>query len=174
MELSSDETSDEYARMRAKLVQAIRYYCPGWLSEVSEDLVQTALVSVLEARKNKGDEREVPSAYLYKAAYSALVNEIRQRRRRNETSLDPEAHAPIEVLANSGGGLTAKELGEAIQNCLDRALRDRKLAVTLHLQGYTIEEAAGLLKWSRKRTENLIYRGLADLRHCLTAEGITP
>ena len=29
--------------------------------------------------------------------------------------------------------------------------------------------AAGLLAWTAKRTENLVFRGLADLRRCLTA-----
>ena len=50
--------------------------------------------------------------------------------------------------------------------------RERRLAVTLHLQGHSVPEAARLLDWAVKRTENLVYRGLADLRECLTAKGI--
>ena len=45
-------------------------------------------------------------------------------------------------------------------------------AVTLHLQGHRGAETARLLGWSAKRAENLIYRGLADLRACLEARGM--
>ena len=31
-----------------------------------------------------------------------------------------------------------------------------------------------LLGWDNKRTENLVYRGLADLRACLSGKGVTP
>ena len=52
--------------------------------------------------------------------------------------------------------------------------RERRLAVTLHLQGHTVPQAARLLDFSPKQTENLVYRGLADLRACLLAKGIRP
>ena len=44
----------------------------------------------------------------------------------------------------------------------------------LHLQGHSVPDAARLLGWPAKRTENLVYRGLADLRRCLIAKGHTP
>ena len=50
--------------------------------------------------------------------------------------------------------------------------RERRLAVTLYLQGHSVPAAARLLEWTAKRTENLVYRGLADLRECLTAKGM--
>jgi RNA polymerase sigma-70 factor (ECF subfamily) len=37
-----------------------------------------------------------------------------------------------------------------------------------------VAEAARILDWSPKRTENLVYRGLADLRGCLTSKGLKP
>jgi RNA polymerase sigma-70 factor (ECF subfamily) len=46
--------------------------------------------------------------------------------------------------------------------------------VTLHLQGYSVAEAAALLAFGLKQTENLVYRGLADLRRCLAAKGLAP
>ena len=52
--------------------------------------------------------------------------------------------------------------------------KDRRLAVTLYLQGHTVPEAARILGWAAKRTENLVYRGLADLRQCLLGKGHTP
>ena len=44
----------------------------------------------------------------------------------------------------------------------------------LGLQGYDRFEIAHLKGWSVARTRNLLYRGLADLRALLTAQGISP
>jgi RNA polymerase sigma-70 factor (ECF subfamily) len=46
--------------------------------------------------------------------------------------------------------------------------------VILYIQEHTVPEAARILGWTLKRTENLVYRGLADLRACLAAKGQTP
>jgi RNA polymerase sigma-70 factor (ECF subfamily) len=172
---STPEPSDEFDRLRRKLLQAIRHYSRGWLAEASEDLVQIALIRVLEARRNRSDAARLPATYLYKAAYTALVNEIRRRRRRPEVQLDPTFDPPAAGPSTDDSperALSARELGEAIRQCLDRAVRDRKLAVTLHLQGYSNREAARTLGFDQKRTENLVYRGLEDLRRCLSAQGI--
>jgi RNA polymerase sigma-70 factor (ECF subfamily) len=42
----------------------------------------------------------------------------------------------------------------------------------MYLDGYRREEIAELLHWSDAKTRNLIYRGLADLRAMLLAQGI--
>ena len=39
--------------------------------------------------------------------------------------------------------------------------------MTLHLQGFRVAEVATALGWTEKQAENLVYRGLADLRICL-------
>ena len=44
--------------------------------------------------------------------------------------------------------------------------------VRMHLAGYPREEIAKLMGWTEAKTRNLLYRGLADLRERLTAEGI--
>jgi RNA polymerase sigma-70 factor (ECF subfamily) len=65
-----------------------------------------------------------------------------------------------------------REIGEAIRDCLGRLVRPRRMAVTLDLQGHRVAEVARLLGWSAKKAENLVYRGLADLRGCLKAKGM--
>jgi len=62
----------------------------------------------------------------------------------------------------------------AIRACLAAANRDRRLALVLYLQGHSVPEAARILGWDVKRTENLVYRGLADLRQCLLNKGHRP
>ena len=115
------------------------------------------------------------SSYLYKVAHSALVDEIRRVRRRGEVDLEETGVAAVTVTRPDPERITAaREVGRGIQDCLLRMSRERRLAVTLYLQGHTVPEAARILDWPAKRTENLVYRGLADLRECLTRKGMQP
>lgn len=166
------------AELRRQLVRAVDRTCPRWLASEADDLVQTALLRVLEVQRRREGNAEFSAFYLRRAAYSVVVDEIRRRRRRGEVPLDPEAEGeepgrpseapdPEEV---SG----SRELGRAIVECLGRMVRPRRLAVTLHLQGHRIREVGGLMGWSAKKAENLIYRGLADLRACLESQGFAP
>lgn len=165
----------EVADLRQQLVRAVTRTCPRWLASEADDMVQNALLRVLEIQRRREGDVEFSTFYLRRAAYSVVVDEIRRRRRRGEVPLDPEAEGEEpgrpseepdpEELSES------RELGRAIARCLGGMIRPRRLAVTLHLQGHRIREVGGLMGWSAKKAENLIYRGLADLRECLGSQG---
>ena len=123
------------------------------------------------------------TSYLYRVAHSVLVDEIRARRRKPEVALeiqDPEdSHlSPAETVAAPGANpedrARSAEIGQATRDCLGRLVEDRRRAVVLHLAGHSVPDAAGLLGWAAKRTENLVYRGIADLRRCLEQKGLRP
>ena len=115
------------------------------------------------------------SSYLYRVAHSALVDEIRRATRRQETGLDDSAVEQVAVNFRDPERVAeSRQIGRGIQDCLSRMQRDRRLAVTLHLQGHSVPDASRVLDWPAKRTENLVYRGLADLRECLMSKGIQP
>ncbi len=164
---------EEIARLREQLVRAVAKSCPGWLAADADDLVQAALMKVLDIAGRREGTPEFSTFYLRRTAYSTVVDEIRRRRRRREVPLDegpgmddqPTPAADPERLSSDS------ELGRAIRGCLEALIRPRKLAVTLHLQGHRIREVGELLGWSAKRAENLIYRGLDDLRGCLDRKG---
>lgn len=169
----------DYAKLRADLARAVARVCPSWLASVRDDLVQVAVMrvmQVLQARAPEGEEKgPLASSYLYKVAHSALVDEIRRVRRRSETDLEEEGVATTAVAPQDPERIAAaREVGRGIQDCLSRMSRDRRLAVTLYLQGHSVAEAARVLEWQTKRTENLVYRGLADLRECLLRKGMRP
>lgn len=167
---------EECARLRAALARAVRRICPRWLAAQADDIVQAALLKVLAAH----DGRAVASAYLWRAAYTATVDEIRRRRRRREVPLEetvpPDATPAAERRAESDpeGAVWAREIGRGLADCLHCLIEGRRLAVVLHLQGHSVPEAARILSWSDKRVENLVYRGLFDLRRCLTTKGLVP
>ncbi len=116
------------------------------------------------------------TSYLYKVAHSVLVDEIRRVRRRRETDLEdaPAAEPSARDQDDPERTAASREIGRGIQSCLAGLARDRRLAVTLYLQGHSVPEAARILGWPEKRTENLVYRGLAGLRACLGAKGLRP
>jgi RNA polymerase sigma-70 factor (ECF subfamily) len=160
--------------VREVLVRAVAKVCPSWLADHADDLVQAALIRVAEIKRRSEGKVELSAFYLRKAAYSAVVDEIRRRRRRQEVPLEderPETH-PATTAPDPERSCAGREIGRAIRECLGRFVRPRRLAVTLHLQGHTVAESARLLGWSPKRAENLVYRGLADLRSCLEAKGM--
>jgi len=66
------------------------------------------------------------------------------------------------------------QLGEAIRRCLAGLATARRIAVTLHLQGHSVPETSRLGRFTLKQAENMVYRGLADLRRCLTLRGLSP
>jgi len=174
---SSALSEDSAAEMRAVLQRAVRRICPRRLVDRSDDLVQVAMMRVLEVRGRSEGLGTVPASYLYKVAYTTLVDEIRRLSRRPEVPLEDEGREdgpPAPALHSPEDRLAAAELGEAIHQCLGGLGRDRRMAVTLYLQGHTVPQAATLLAWDAKRTENLVYRGLADLRSCLESKGLKP
>ena len=168
-----DGSDQDVAELRRQLVRAVERICPPWLAADSDDLVQTALLRVLEIRRKREGEAEFSTFYLRRAAHSAVVDEIRRRRRRGEVPLEAEGEEPaLPSVAPGPEQLSeAGELGRAITECLGRMIRPRRLAVTLHLQGNRIREVGDLMGWGLKKAENLIYRGLSDLRECLGGLG---
>ena len=162
----------EYARLRKELVRAVARVCPPWLAGRAEDLVHAALLKLLAHPRVGGAPLE--ASYLQRAAYSVMVDEIRRLRRYREVSLEEAASTPATAAADPEQAERAREIGVGLEDCLRLLPEGRRMAVTLHLQGHTVPEAARILGWGAKAVDNLVYRGLADLRRCLTGKGLQP
>jgi RNA polymerase sigma-70 factor (ECF subfamily) len=168
------EDQEDYAQLRRDLVKAVQRVCPSWMSDRSDDLVQVALIRVMEIQRKSEGKSEFSAFYLKKAAYSAMIDEIRRLRRRQETTLDDEEN-PINPPAESPDperATASREVGRAIRDCLGGLIPPRRHAVTLHLQGHSVPDVGRRLGWTAKKAENLVYRGLADLRGCLDSKGV--
>lgn len=174
------EDVDDYGRLRSELARSVSRICPPWLASRADDLVQVALLRVLEIRRKSEANAQISTSYLRKTAYSALIDEIRRCRRRREVSLErdgggiePEAErsSPQPDPEESSAG---HQVGRAIRECLARMIRPRRLAVALHLQGHSVPEIGNLMSWTPKKADNLVYRGLSDLRECLGSKGVRP
>ncbi len=176
--VSTGTEAAHYSKLRQDLARTVARICPSWLSNERDDLVQSAVMRVMQivSRKELESEGDPPLAasYLYKVAYSALIDEIRRVRRRRETGLEDGTIESVASPENPERTAASREIGLGIQGCLAQLKQERRLAVALYLQGHSVPGAARILEWSAKRTENLVYRGLADLRECLLAKGLRP
>lgn len=135
--------------------------------------MQVALLRVVDVLRRREDEAALSSFYLKRAAYSAVVDEIRRRRRRREVPIEDELGATTRS-PGPGDHAASRELGDAIRGCLGALIASRRQAVALRLQGHSVVDVGRLLGWDAKKAENLIYRGMADLRQCLEDKGHTP
>jgi RNA polymerase sigma-70 factor (ECF subfamily) len=163
------------------MARAVRRQCPAWLNDCADDIAQAALIKVMAAERRAEEERPLSPFYLHRAAHSALVDEIRRRLRRPEVPFDGRRepadegpHFEPSAQGNPESDASFRELGAAVRDCLLCMKRERRLAVALYLKGHSVQEAAHILGWETKRTDNLIYRGLADLRQCLMRKGHRP
>ena len=164
-----------FAELSRRLARSVRRVCPVWLASHADDIVQTAMVRILKASRNRGEGKpDLSSLYLEKAVFSAMVDEIRRRRRRREQAMD-EASLPEAAgssLQDPEAAAESREIAEGIHDCLGRLPAARKIPVTLSLQGHSVPEIARLLRSTAKVAENQVYRGLAGLRRCLAAKGL--
>ena len=167
-------SEDRIEEIRRRLARAVVRICPRWLAAHSEDIVQSAMIRVLGAARNRGEgPPDLSSLYVEKAAYSAMVDEIRRhRRRREEPTGETLEAADDSVDADPVSAVKAREVADGLRACLAHLQLPRRLAVTLHLQGHSVPEVASILRWHAKQAENLVYRGLADLRRCLAMKGL--
>ena len=159
------------SQLRAAVARAVRRVCPRWLADDADDLTQIATTRVLARMSQASADVAFTPGYLYRAVHSALVDEIRRRRRLREEPIDDSVGATRRRGSPSGEGW---EIRAAITACLAALAPSRRRAVMLHLQGHSADETATLLGCNRKTAENLTYRGLANLRACLVGRGVAP
>lgn len=166
----------DLAALRPRLVALVRRVAPGWLAVDAEDIAQAAILGVLERLRAERGNLEVSASYFLRAAHNAAVDEIRRRfrrRRREGGDVSTVETTPTNAPDPRRGALSI-EIDRAIRACLAALEGSRKMAAALYLLGHSGAEAQRLSGWTRKRMEHLTYRGLADLRECLTRKGIEP
>jgi RNA polymerase sigma-70 factor (ECF subfamily) len=153
---------------------AWRYHFSG--ADVDE-LVQEVRIRLWRAHggQERPDETiaSIPASYLHRTALSAAIDLIRRRRARRSDrmfSIDdaddmPEVAGPEQAFAES-------ELAEQVERAIESIPLSRRPAVRMHLMGHSRDEIARVMGWTQAKARNLIYRGLADLRERLEAQGI--
>jgi len=108
------------------------------------------------------------SAYIKKIISSAVIDQLRKRRR--EEGLVHQAqqiHVSEQKSIYSWDTIQKRALEETVGRAVEKLISSRRQVVKLYLLGFTIPEIAGYLNWTHDKTRNLLYRGLADLKESL-------
>ena len=141
-----------------------------------DEVMQEVRIRLWRARGTSEQVGETNTSYVYRTASSAALDVLRRRRSRQADRHDTIHDGQVGVLATPDpdpqGILEGSELAERVSRAIDAIAASRRPAVRMHLAGYPREEIAGLMGWTEAKTRNLLYRGLADLRERLAAEGV--
>ena len=136
--------------IRQKMSESLARVCPRWTAERRDAVDRGAWARLSETLAS---ETTPAGAELWGSVFAATLVEVRNH------AADP----PFEPA-----------LGAAVQACLASLDRPARLALTLHLQGHSVSEIAGLLGRSIKQAEQLVFHALSELRACLEAKGMQP
>jgi RNA polymerase sigma factor (sigma-70 family) len=179
MACGSDSLSLSLERVLERFGGVMRRVC--WKYQLRgadvDELMQEVRIRLWHA--HAGHERAseslaaIPASYLQRTALSAAIDLMRRGRARRADRMVPiddepdgmgQSAAPDQVLAES-------EAAEQVERSVLSIHASRRAVVRMYLIGHSREEIAQLLGWTEAKTRNLLYRGLADLRERLMAEG---
>lgn len=141
-----------------------------------DEVMQEVRIRLWRARGTSEQVGETNTSYVYRTASSAALDILRRRRSHQADRHDAIDDGPVAVLAapepDPLRALEGSELAERVDRAIEAIPASRRPAVRMHLAGYPREEIADLMGWTEAKTRNLLYRGLADLRERLAAEGV--
>ncbi len=132
-----------------------------------EDIAQEIRIKIWQILK---DEKKIKnySSYIKKIVDSTVIDQLRRKRRqegiiRKEKLKRISEQQGFYTMRGSIEKISSYQMGQAI----DSLMKSRQKVVRLFLLNMTLEEIALALNWSKDKTRNLLYRGLADLKKCL-------
>jgi RNA polymerase sigma factor (sigma-70 family) len=180
MSTASDSFSPALERLLDKFGGIVRRVC--WQYHFTgadvDELLQEVRIRLWHAHGVQERAHEalaaIPASYLHRTALSAAVDLLRRRRARRAdemVSIDDEPDG-IAGPAGPDTALAESELAEQVERAIQSIQPSRRPVVRMHLMGHSREEIARTLGWSDSKTRNLLYRGLADVRERLLAEGV--
>ena len=141
----------------------------------ADDATQEAFISAYKnLRSFRGGSFR---AWLLRIVTNACYDELRRRKRKPTTSLEPMDDSGNEIesphwIADPGElpeeNIVRAELGKAIQNCLDKLPADfRVVAVLVDVQGMDYLEAADVIGKPLGTVKSRLARARSRMRDCL-------
>lgn len=180
MATQPDSLSPALEQVLASFAGTLRRVC--WRYRFSgadaDELVQEVRIRLWRAHGGHEGSGEqiagIPASYLHRTALSAAIDLVRRRRARRAdrmVSLDDEPDNLAET-TDPEQQLSRSELADQVERAIGTIQPSRRAVVRMHLMGHPREEIARVMGWSEAKTRNLLYRGLAELRERLQAEGV--
>jgi len=137
-----------------------------------EDICQDVKIKIWKLIK---DEKKINyfSSYLKKIINTTVIDQIRKLKKQESIIIQEKRN----LIAQHKdyyrqNKVNYSHLNISIDNALESLIESRKKVVKLFLLNMSIDEISIFLHWSKDKTRNLLYRGLADLKAYLKEEGI--
>lgn len=132
----------------------------GMSEQQAEDLVQQAFVMIWEKRADI-DPKKSLRAYLFRIAYTRMLNVIRDNSKFDGNTETPEKEGSEEADAS----IQNRELAKAIETAIQSMPEKRQTVFRLcYIQEFTYKDAAEVLEVSVKTIENHMGLALKELR----------
>jgi len=136
-----------------------------------EDVIQEIRIKIWNILN---DEKKIIhySSYIKKIVDSSVIDHLR-RMRRERGLLQIEKQKIAEWKQSYEREIPYDgNLMNIIHDAVESLIESRRKVVKLYLLNLTINEISIFYDWSKDKTRNLLYRGLADLRKILREKGI--
>jgi RNA polymerase sigma factor (sigma-70 family) len=137
-----------------------------------DDLLQEIRIRIWQVYKSRHNDIKYFNAYIRKIVYSVLIDEIKKTKKENKVL------ESAEMCLNQREG-TSKEnpaidelLRSTLLSSINSLKESKQLVVKLRLEGFAIGEIARMNNWSYRKTCNMFYRAIKELRHLLSEKGI--
>lgn len=138
-----------------------------------DDIVQEVEIKIWKVFENEKNI-ENSTSYIKKIISSTVIDHLRKlKREKGIIALEKQKVISEQSLHYEKEGIDEREAKEIIGKAVDALIDSRRCVVKLFLLGMTIDEISSYFDWTRDKTRNLVYRGLADLKEILKKKGIT-
>jgi len=137
-----------------------------------DDLLQEIHIRIWKTYKNNNHNIRYFNAYIKKIVYSVFINEI-NRINKEHKALETGGPCLDSYNGSSGCGTAPDDPSKSILlGSIDCLNETKQQVIKLRLEGFTFDEIARLNRWSYRKTCNIFYRGLKDLKRKLEEKGI--
>lgn len=168
-QVHKDSTSLE--DLHARITVALTRSAPAGIRSSIDDMAQAAVIKLMRQDRSENELAELRPSYLWRVVHSEIMDEIRRCRRRAEVGLEEVASLADIDRPDVERTVAGRCTGEDIRSCLGLLVDSRRRVVALYLMGHQASEIAELLGISKKQAENLVFRGVRDLRSHLRERG---
>lgn len=145
---------------------------PGRFGLDPEDICQEIKIKLWRVLSYEKEIANFPS-YIRKIVSSSVIDMLRKLKREEDVFFHEKQKRISEMKTDYLSELSEREhLREKLAEAIGLLIESRRRVVKLFLLDMTIEEIAAFYGWSRDKTRNLLYRGLADLKRLLQEKDI--
>ncbi len=177
---SKSQIQKIFAQNHALVIKAVSFQRPEIKGLTAEDIEQEVCIKLLNLIKSDPKNEKISSySYIYRITANVIIDLARKNQKlKGEMTIpdenDEEYYAPnlISEASNPDEGHANDEMIKRVLAVIETLNENRRIAVKLRLQGFSVKEIGEMTGWSFHKAGNLSKRGMKDLKDKLHELGI--